>query len=107
MAHLTINGNALAVEDGGAGTPVVCVHGGWTGQVVWRAFAERLRAHHAVTTYDRLGHADSARPASGYSRRRHEDDLAALIDQLGRGPVHLVGNSYGGAVALGLAARRP
>jgi pimeloyl-ACP methyl ester carboxylesterase len=37
----------------------------------------------------------------------HEDDLAALIKALGRGPAHLVGSSYGAAIALSLAGRRP
>jgi pimeloyl-ACP methyl ester carboxylesterase len=33
--------------------------------------------------------------------------VARLIETLGAGPVHLVGNSMGGAVAVRLAARRP
>jgi pimeloyl-ACP methyl ester carboxylesterase len=107
MPHIDINGSALAYTDGGAGEPVITVHGGWTGQAVWQAFASELREDYAVTTYDRLGHADSERPASGYTRRRHEDDLIALVERLGRGPAHLVGNSYGGAVILGVATRRP
>ena len=45
--------------------------------------------------------------ASSGTRREHEDDLAALIEALADGPVHLVGTSFGGSIALGLAARRP
>ncbi|MFI5960645.1 alpha/beta fold hydrolase [Streptomyces asoensis] len=61
-----------------------------------------------VVMYDLRGHGRSERPASGYSLDDGVDDLAALLDRLGvTGPVHLVGNSYGGTIAFGYAARHP
>jgi pimeloyl-ACP methyl ester carboxylesterase len=44
---------------------------------------------------------------SHYSITTHIKDLAAFIQQLGAGPVDVVGWSYGGAIALVLAAQRP
>jgi pimeloyl-ACP methyl ester carboxylesterase len=35
------------------------------------------------------------------------DDLAALIDELGLAPAHVAGNSFGAAIALRAATRRP
>jgi pimeloyl-ACP methyl ester carboxylesterase len=59
-----------------------------------------------VVMYDQRGHGRSARPDSGYQLERFIDDLEVLLDELG-GPVHLVGNCFGGVVVFGLAARRP
>lgn len=41
------------------------------------------------------------------SPKAHARSLLMLIEQLDIGPVHLFGNSFGGAVALNLAARHP
>jgi pimeloyl-ACP methyl ester carboxylesterase len=69
------------------------------------AFAE---AGLDVIMYDLRGHGRSSRPSTGYRLEEHVDDLAGLLDALGiTEPVHLVGNSYGGSVAFGLAAAEP
>ncbi|MFF8971037.1 alpha/beta fold hydrolase [Streptomyces sp. NPDC014995] len=61
-----------------------------------------------VVMYDLRGHGRSDRPADGYTLDHGIDDLEALLDRLSvTGPVHLVGNSYGGTVAFGYAARHP
>ncbi|MFI6446624.1 alpha/beta fold hydrolase [Kitasatospora sp. NPDC050543] len=61
-----------------------------------------------VLMYDHRGHGRSGRPPSGYRLEHFVDDLEALLDRLRMaGPVHLLGNSFGGTVAFGLAARRP
>ncbi|WP_333740733.1 alpha/beta fold hydrolase [Streptomyces sp. IBSBF 2806] len=61
-----------------------------------------------VVMYDLRGHGRSERPARGYTLDHNIDDLEALLDRLAvSGPVHLVGNSYGGTIAFGFAARHP
>ncbi|MFF4015710.1 alpha/beta fold hydrolase [Streptomyces sp. NPDC001843] len=61
-----------------------------------------------VVMYDLRGHGRSERPPAGYTLDHNIDDLEALLDRLGvTGPVHLVGNSYGGTIAFGYAARHP
>jgi pimeloyl-ACP methyl ester carboxylesterase len=58
--------------------------------------------------YDLRGHGRSATPPSGYQAVDHAADLVALLDTLAvEGPVHLVGGSYGGAVASVAAMRHP
>ncbi|MCP3754738.1 alpha/beta fold hydrolase [Streptomyces sp. TBY4] len=67
------------------------------------------RAGHEVVTYDLRGHGRTERPATGYDSRTAVRDLFALLGALGLGhrPVHLVGNSYGGTLALHAALARP
>ncbi|HEY0694456.1 MAG TPA: alpha/beta hydrolase [Kribbella sp.] len=61
-----------------------------------------------VVMYDLRGHGRTSRPATGYRLEQHVEDLDRLLDALEiTEPVHLVGNSFGGSVAFGLAAARP
>lgn len=61
-----------------------------------------------VMLYDLRGHGLSERPALGYALDDSVEDLAALLAELRiDGPVHLVGNSYGGTVALAFALAHP
>jgi pimeloyl-ACP methyl ester carboxylesterase len=67
-------------------------------------------ARHGVRTvlFDLRGHGLSARPATGYSPQDSALDLIAILDALGvREPVHLLGNSYGGIVAMHTARTAP
>lgn len=61
-----------------------------------------------VVLYDLRGHGFSERPRTGYRVDDSVADLAALLTTLGiNGRVHLVGNSYGGTVALGFTMAYP
>jgi pimeloyl-ACP methyl ester carboxylesterase len=58
--------------------------------------------------YDLRGHGRSERPPSGYKLQDFAADLDALLTGLGiETPVHLIGNSFGGTVALDYAVHRP
>ncbi len=66
------------------------------------------RAGAEVILYDLRGHGLSECPPSGYGMADSVSDLAALLDALNiDGPVHLVGNSYGGTVVLAFATAHP
>jgi pimeloyl-ACP methyl ester carboxylesterase len=107
-ARLPIHDAELFVsEPAGDGEPLLLVHGAWTGASTWGLLVAPLAAHFEVIAYDRRGHSASTRGTAAPTRRRHEDDLAALIETLGRGPVHLAASSYGALIALGVAGRRP
>jgi homocysteine S-methyltransferase len=89
----------------GDGPTIVLVHGGWTDHSTWALVVPHLSPAHRVVRYDRRGHSRSPW-AEPVRRRQDEDDLAELIEGLGV-PVHLIGNSYGASICLGLAGRRP
>lgn len=61
-----------------------------------------------VILYDQRGHGLSERPRTGYRVSDSVADLAAILGALGVDvPVHLVGHSYGGAIALSFAVAYP
>lgn len=108
MAMLSVNGTQLFVERTEApGPPLVLVHGSWVDHHDWDALVPELAPSFHVVTYDRRGHSQSPRPPGQGSIREDVADLAALIERLGLAPAHLVGNSFGGIVALRLASERP
>jgi pimeloyl-ACP methyl ester carboxylesterase len=68
-------------------------------------FAE---AGYRVVMYDQRGHGRSDRPPTGYGLDDFVGDLEALLAELDvAGPVHLLGNSFGGTVAFAYAVRHP
>jgi pimeloyl-ACP methyl ester carboxylesterase len=61
-----------------------------------------------VVLYDLRGHGRSELVPSGYRVADHVADLVALLDALDvAAPVHLVGGSYGGVVALAAGVAHP
>jgi non-heme chloroperoxidase len=93
----------------GKGVPVVFVHGSLSDYTYWQ-FQVPAFAHvgYRAITYSRRHNSPNSNPARpGYSAVVDAEDLAALIDGLHLGRVHVVGHSYGALTALFLAARHP
>lgn len=98
-------------HDLGSGHPVLMIHGSGPGVSAWAnwrlvmpALAERAR----VVAPDMVGFGFSARPAG----QRYELDAwvaqaVGLLDALDIERTDLVGNSFGGALALAIAIRHP
>ena len=97
---------ALEYELTGQGEPLVLVHGSWSDRDNWLPVIPGLARSRSVLAYSRRGHGFSGRDLEA-TRYDHEEDLASLIERMNVGPVTVVGTSYGGSIALGLAARRP
>ena len=83
------------------------VHGSWTDHKSWQFVVPGLARSFRVLTYDGRGHSLSERPPGQGSRREDEEDLVALMEVLHLAPAHVVANSFGASIALGLATRRP
>jgi pimeloyl-ACP methyl ester carboxylesterase len=105
MPHMSANNIQLHFKVAGQGDPLVLVHGGWSDLHNWQSVVPGLAEAFTVVAVDRRGHGGSERIWA--TRRDQEDDLAALIETVGLGPAHVAGTSFGSAIALGLAARRP
>lgn len=102
-----INGVELSWELSGAGEPAVLVHGSWGDHHNWDSVTPALARSLRVVTYDRRGHSRSERPPGPGSIEDDVEDLAALIRHVGGGPAHVIGGSFGAAIALRLAAEYP
>jgi pimeloyl-ACP methyl ester carboxylesterase len=74
----------------------------------WTDLMDLLRPRLACDALDLPGFGDSPpRPDGRYSIAALAQTVIALIERRGRGPVHLIGNSLGGAVCVKVAASRP
>jgi pimeloyl-ACP methyl ester carboxylesterase len=104
MADAEVNGVRLHYELIGAGDAVVFVHGALLDHHDWDVVAAQTAQSFQVLSYDRRGHSQSL---GNGSLDDDVADLAALIEYLQLAPVHLVGNSLGGCIALRLAVARP
>jgi pimeloyl-ACP methyl ester carboxylesterase len=96
----------LHFREAGAGPAVVCLHANASTSGQWRALMERLSGRFRVIAADAYGSGKSPDwPAGTPGWLADEVDLLEeLFQQLGE-PFHLVGHSYGAAVALKAAVR--
>lgn len=94
---------------GTSGDPVFCVHGLEGSSTNWTELMAELAGEFSLDAMDLPGFGYSPPPPSsaGYSVTGQAAAVAATIEQHLSGPVHLVGNSLGGAACLRVAARRP
>lgn len=101
----TSDGTYLAVvEFGGAGTPILLLHGLMGRASTWWSVARRLTAYGRVVALDARGHGRSQ--ATGpWTVDRMARDAADVLEPLG--PAVVVGHSMGGLHALVLAATHP
>jgi pimeloyl-ACP methyl ester carboxylesterase len=108
MNSIKVGDISLNYFASGTGEPTMLLHctGGSSRQ--WSAFAETLGPRFQAVAPDLCGYgATSHWPgASPFSLGSEAALIAALIDHIGK-PMHVVGHSYGGAVALQLAHRHP
>ena len=101
MASIEVNGTDVAFLDQGAGAPVVLLHSSTGSKGQWRNALEDWSDRYRVIAPDLFGYGDSG-PWQGTQPHTLLDEgkiVARMLVRAGR-PVHLVGHSYGGAVAL-------
>lgn len=109
VGKVSANGLSFAYVDEGSGAPVVLVHGSVSDYREWSNQMAPLARHYRVIAYSRRYHWPNLPPAKDADAtvERQADDLAAIIQAMGIAPAHIVGHSYGGAVALNLTLRHP
>jgi pimeloyl-ACP methyl ester carboxylesterase len=99
------------LEAGKGDETVLLVHGsgpGVTAYANWRLVIPALAEDFHVVAPDMVGFGFSDRPADiEYGVATWADQTIGLMDTLGIEKAHLVGNSFGGSIALRIATRHP
>jgi pimeloyl-ACP methyl ester carboxylesterase len=111
MAEIDTGSARIHYEVVGTGDPVLLMHGGTTSSEYWKraGYVDILAARHTVVTFDFRGHGFSARPhdETMYGLRHDVSDALAVLDAAGVDSATVFGWSWGGTVALALAALHP
>lgn len=101
-------GHRIHYLEGGAGIPLVLLHGIFAEKDHWVDFARPLTPHWRVLAPDLPGFGASGRdPQARYDYATQVERLRAWLDALGLQRVHLAGNSMGGTLAAQFAQRYP
>jgi pimeloyl-ACP methyl ester carboxylesterase len=106
---LAETGQPAGDEGAGRDDSVLCVHGMAGAATNWTDFMGELAGEFGAFAVDLPGSGFSPPPPTpaGYSIRALARTVGKVIEERLPGPVHLVGNSMGGAVAVRVAATRP
>jgi pimeloyl-ACP methyl ester carboxylesterase len=94
------DGTQVAYQRSGAGPALVLVHGSTADHTRWGLILPALEEHFTVYAMDRRGRGASG-DAKPYAIQREFEDVAALIDSVGKGgKVDVLAHSFGGVCAL-------
>jgi pimeloyl-ACP methyl ester carboxylesterase len=105
--QVEVGGRRVAFARAGAGEPLVLIHGAWSDSRTWRHQLEGLSDQFAVIAWDAPGFGRSADPPDSFRMPDYADVLAGFIAALGLDHPHVLGLSFGGALALELYRRHP
>jgi haloacetate dehalogenase len=95
------DGVELSAAVGGAGSPIVLLHGFPQTHLMWRHVAADLAADHTVIVPDLRGYGASSKPAgAAYAKRTMAADIVALGRALGHDRFALAGHDRGALVAF-------
>ena len=107
-----VAGQEIRLRRGGAGPPLLLLHGNPQTHAMWHRVAPALARRYSVVAPDLRGYGLSGKPPvsadhAAYSKRAMADDMAALMAQLGHDRFQLVAHDRGARVAHRLALDHP
>src|SRR3954454_7176874 len=105
-------GVSVKVRHGGAGPPLLLLHGYPQTHAMWHRVAPALAEHFTVVCPDLRGYGDSDKPAGGeehaaYSKRAMAADQVHVMRALGFERFAVVAHDRGARVALRMALDHP
>ena len=108
VSYINTNDGSVAVRSAGSGQPVVLLHSSASSSAQWRDSMIEMAPVYRVFAPDFPGYGKSPKWSGTAPRTLATDsEIIASITEDCREPIHLVGHSYGGAVALWYAMRHP
>ena len=111
-SETTRGGVRLHVRSGGAGPPILLLHGHPQSHAMWHRVAPALARHFTVVLMDLRGYGDSGRPEAGedssaYSKREMALDALTVMHERGFTRFGVLAHDRGARVAHRLAADHP
>jgi len=105
MPVLTLGNIRIDYTEEGSGRTVILIHSSVSGNRQWRALTEGLSDRYRVRAINLFGYGETTpwpalKPQSLYAQAQ----LVLALCRDAQSPVHLVGHSFGGAVALKAAS---
>jgi haloacetate dehalogenase len=105
LEFLDVGEATLRVRHGGAGPPVLLLHGHPRTHATWHRVAPMLASRHTVVCPDLRGYGESSKPPTTpdhepYSKRAMARDCTRLMHALGHDRFAVVGHDRGAYVAL-------
>lgn len=111
MPEIESGGLRIHFDDIGRGEPLLLLHGGMASAGFWHraGYVDALRDSHRLVIPDLRGHGRGSRPRdeAAYGLCYDIADMVAVLDAAGVSRAAVCGWSWGGTVALGLAATYP
>jgi pimeloyl-ACP methyl ester carboxylesterase len=106
---VVVKGYNLHYVEVGEGEPILLIPGAFSTYRHWNRMIPYLSKYYKLLCIDYLGAGDSDKPRSGfgYTIEEQADLILKMIEALQISKVHILGVSYGGAIALNLSARYP
>ncbi|ALC14909.1 pimeloyl-ACP methyl ester carboxylesterase [Desulfuromonas soudanensis] len=101
--------NAIHYVEVGQGPPVLLIPGLFGTHSIFDRVIPLLKDHYRLLAIDNFGTGQSGRPEGGfdYLVAEQADRVVAMMDELEIASCDIVGVSYGGMIALNIAARYP
>ncbi len=107
LHHVSIHGHEVGYRMEGAGQVLLLIHGIAGSSRAWREVMPALADRYTVIAPDLIGHGHSAKPLGDYSLGAYASGMRDLLGALGVERASIVGQSFGGGVALQLAYQHP
>jgi pimeloyl-ACP methyl ester carboxylesterase len=107
LRQVTIHGHQVGYRMAGDGPALLLMHGIAGSSEAWREVMPALAARYTVIAPDLIGHGQSAKPVGDYSLGAYASAMRDLLHVLGVARATIVGQSFGGGVAMQLAYQHP
>jgi len=107
IQHVMLHGDRIAYRRTGSGPVLLLLHGIAGSSSTWLAVMRLLESRFTLIAPDFLGHGDSDKPDGDYSLGNHASAMRDLLHVLGVERVTVVGQSFGGGVALQFSYQYP
>jgi pimeloyl-ACP methyl ester carboxylesterase len=107
LRHVSIHGHSVGYRQEGSGPVLLLIHGIAGSSATWREVMPVLAERFCVVAPDLIGHGHSAKPMGDYSLGAYASGMRDLLGALDIDRATVVGQSFGGGVALQLAYQHP